>query len=98
MNTMAGTDRKLVRDFSGEVNCEMPHNLCVLCGVACTIPGYGIDKYHIFVEMLNRHRGTVMTKENVPNIIEQELLNNRDLRQLRLLLSRVRHRLPAFCA
>jgi hypothetical protein len=63
-----------VRDFSGEVNCEILHNLCVLYRVARTIPGYGIDKYHIFVEMLNRHCGTVMTKENVPNIIKARIL------------------------
>jgi hypothetical protein len=66
-------DRQLVRQFSGKVNCEMLHNLCVLYRVARTVPGYGIEKYHPFVEMLNRYRETVMTKKNVPEIIEQEL-------------------------
>jgi hypothetical protein len=68
-------DRKLLRDFSGEVNCEMLHNLCVLYRVARTIPGYGIEKYHPFAKMLNRHRYTVMTKENVPTTIEQGLVS-----------------------
>src|SRR5208283_4160166 len=68
-------DRRLMRDFSEEVNCEMLHDMCVLYRVARTIPGNGIEKYHPFVEMLNRYRGTVMTKENVPTIIEDELLN-----------------------
>jgi hypothetical protein len=68
-------DRKLMREFSENVTCEMLHNLCVLYRVARTIPGYGIAKYRPFVDMLNRHRGTVMTRENVPNIVEQELSN-----------------------
>jgi hypothetical protein len=66
-------DRQLVREFSGKVNCEMLHNLCVLYRVARTVPGYGIEKYLPFVEMLNSYRETVMTKESVPEIIEQEL-------------------------
>jgi hypothetical protein len=53
----------------------MLHNLCVLYRVARTIPGYGIAKYRPFVDMLNRHRGTAMTRENVPTIVEQELSN-----------------------
>jgi len=68
-------DRSLVREFSQDVNCEMLHNLCVLYRVARTIPGYGIAKYRPFVDMLNRHRGTAMTRENVPTIVDEELSN-----------------------
>jgi hypothetical protein len=70
-------DRELMREFSENVTCEMLHNLCVLYRVARTIPGYGIAKYRPFVDMLNRRRGTAMTRENVPSIIEEELSNMR---------------------
>jgi hypothetical protein len=70
-------DRKLMLEFSENVTCEILHNLCVLYRVARTIPGYGIAKYRPFVDMLNRHRGTAMTRENAPSIIEEELSNMR---------------------
>jgi hypothetical protein len=66
-------DKNLICSFSEFVTCEMLHNLCVLYRVARNIPGHGLSKYGRFVEILNGHRGTQMTKENAPSIIEQAL-------------------------
>lgn len=72
-------DRELMREFSGAVTCAMLHKLCVSYDVHRTIPGHiadlGLEKYQQFVDMLNGHRDTVMTRETVPDIIEQELVN-----------------------
>jgi hypothetical protein len=77
-------DRQLVREFSArEVTCEMLHDLCCRYGVARTIPGHieeiGLEgKYKPFVDMLNKHRETVMTRESVPEIIDKEVANMRE--------------------
>jgi hypothetical protein len=71
-------DRAAVPDFVvGKLTCETLNHLCVEYSVARTIPGNGTGKYRQFLDMLNRHRETVMTRENVPCIIEQELSNMR---------------------
>jgi hypothetical protein len=75
-------DRKLIRDFSArKVTCEVVHDLCVRYSVARTIPGHyeevGAEKYRPFVNMLNRYRDAIMTKDNVPDIIDREVANMR---------------------
>ena len=69
-------DRRLVLAFSrGAVTCEMLRDLCspAKYGVARTVPGHGPGKYERFAEMLNRHRDTVMTKQNTAEIVEGSL-------------------------
>ena len=68
-------DRDLLRHFAGPVTNTLLHSLCVSYRVARTIPGSGLAKYQPFVDMLNSHRETVLTKENTPEIIEDELAN-----------------------
>jgi hypothetical protein len=71
-------DRWLVSAFSeGAVTCEMLRDLCspTKYGVARTVPGHGPEKYGRFAEMLSSYRSTVMTRENVPEIIEGEFAN-----------------------
>src|ERR1019366_5264268 len=67
-------DRRLVREFAGTVTCAMLHELCVLYRVARTIPGNGLAKYQPFVDILNRHRHTVLTRTNTAFVIESELM------------------------
>jgi hypothetical protein len=45
--------------------------------VARTVPRNGVGKYATFAKMLNKHCATVMTRTNVPKVIEQELSNMR---------------------
>src|SRR4029077_12864518 len=69
-------DRQLVRTFAtGSVTCEMLRDLCSPSkyGVARTVPGHGQEKYRRFAAMLNTYTDTVMTRDNVPDIIEKEL-------------------------
>ena len=70
-------DRGLVNGFSNTVTCEMLRDLCspAKYGVARTVPGYGPQKYERFAKMLNGYRRTVMTRKNVPEIVERELAN-----------------------
>jgi hypothetical protein len=70
-------DRRLVSSFSNSVTCEMLRDLCspAKYGVARTVPGNGSQKYKRFADMLNGCRNIVMTRENVPDIIELELAN-----------------------
>lgn len=77
-------DHEFVREFStGEVSCVALHELCVKYGVARTIPGsiYGADgiegKYRVFADMLNKYRNTIMTRQNVPEIMKRETDNMR---------------------
>src|SRR5271157_3568973 len=76
-------DRHLIPEFSSRsVTCEMLHDLCIRYGVARTIRGHieelGVNgKYGPFAEMLNRYRNTVMTRANVPFIIDREVENLR---------------------
>jgi hypothetical protein len=72
--TWLPSDRHFIRAFSGTITCEMLNALCVDYSVARTIPGHGILKYQVFVDMLNRHRNPDLTKENVATIIEKEVL------------------------
>jgi hypothetical protein len=74
-------DKRLVAEFSnGVVTCEMLRDLCspAKYGVARTVPGHGPDKYKRFADMLNGYHNTVMTRENVPGIIEREFVNMRN--------------------
>ncbi len=73
-------DSRLVTSFSNNVvTCEMLRDLCspTKYGVARTVPGHGPGKYKRFAEMLNSYRNTLMTRVNVPDIIEQEGANMR---------------------
>jgi hypothetical protein len=73
-------DRRLVAKFSSSpVTCEMLRDLCspAKYGVARTVPGHGPQKYLKFADMLNHYQDTVMTRVNVPDIIEQELASMR---------------------
>lgn len=76
-------DRRFIREFSGIVTCSVLHDLCVKYGVARTIPGTGIPKYQPFADALNRQASavfmrsvaprTILTRDDVPLVVEQEL-------------------------
>lgn len=73
-------DREFFLGFSGgQVTCELLDRMCVKYQVARTVPGHGPDKYRQFAEMLNRYRNTEMTRQNVPEIIEEELRKMRNV-------------------
>jgi hypothetical protein len=71
-------DRRFCRGFSsGLITCELLREICLQYGVDRTVPGHGPEKYKEFVEMLNCYRDIQMTRQNVPDIIEEELRNMR---------------------
>jgi hypothetical protein len=72
-------DRMFFLTFSGgPVSCGLLREMCLKYGVDRTVPGLGPEKYKRFAEMLNRYQNTEMTREDVPNIIQKELLNMRE--------------------
>lgn len=75
-----GQDRRFVEEFSdGEVTCETLRRFFYWYGVARTIPGnvekLGAEKkYKSFADMLNNYRDSAITRENVPEIIDVEVV------------------------
>ncbi len=65
-------DKRFVKEFESTITFGMLDDLFKKYSVARTIPGDDPARYERFAEMLNRHRETEMTKENVPSIVEQE--------------------------
>jgi|GEM_PF-4428378 len=77
-------DRPFLPQFSAcVVTCDALHDLCVRYRVARTIPGHIENlrvegKYRPFADMLNKYRNTEMTRENVPGIIDREVVNMKE--------------------
>jgi hypothetical protein len=72
-------DREFFLGFSGGfVTCGLLREMCLKYGVDRTVPGRGPEKYRQFVEMLNRYQNTEMARQDVPKIIEKELLKMRE--------------------
>lgn len=70
-------DRDLVAEFSrGPVTCELLSDMSSRSkyGVARTISGHGVPKFQPFADMLNAHRSTSMTRDNVPAVIGDALV------------------------
>jgi hypothetical protein len=74
-------DKLLVESFKNSVTCEMLSDLFSpkKYGVARTLGGSGPDRYKRFADMLNSYRDTDMTRENIPGIIEREVVNLREV-------------------
>jgi hypothetical protein len=69
-------DRDLVTGFSHfPITCALLADLARpdKYKVARTISGYGVAKYQPFADMLNAHRATTMTRDNVPTVINAAL-------------------------
>ena len=70
------TDRSFVEQFSRDFTCSELNRFCVCYAVHRTIPGISdttYSKYQAFVDMLKRHRHTLVKREQVPHFIGERV-------------------------
>jgi len=85
-------DRPCWLKFASEVECEVLHGLAVDYSFVRSISGHigspddkgGYRKYKPLADMLNSHRSTLITRENVAEIIDREVENMRSVYGKRL--------------
>lgn len=68
-------DKTLVSRFKNTVTCEVLKDLLTKYGVIRSFLGNDEKRLQPFADMLNGYRDTAMTRENVPGIVEKEVLN-----------------------